>query len=121
MIAQQEAMLQEENKMRESEKKKFLNIVSKQEHQMLAQDKADAQKNESEKKDTIKPVVFNNIDASTGKPTPLKDTTSLTPMELQKKLESNQKKLNVQDKKITGSIENLNHAISDADKLINSL
>jgi hypothetical protein len=50
----------------------------------LAQDKAEAKTPEETKLD-VKPVVFNNIDAATGKPAPLKDIVTLTPMEADKK------------------------------------
>ena len=68
--------------MRESEKNKFLNIVSEKEKYALVQDKSESQT--SQRKDDIKPIVFTNIDASTGKQAPLKDITSPTPMEIAK-------------------------------------
>jgi len=71
--------------MREQEKNKFLNIVSEKERYALAQDKAAP--TTVDVKSDVKPIVFNNIDAATGKSVELKDTTSLTPMEMEKKKE----------------------------------
>lgn len=78
MVAQQEAQLAEENKVRESEKHKFLDIVSAKEKQTLAQADVPA------KKEAFQPVVFENFDAATGKRVELKKVETLTPMELEK-------------------------------------
>jgi hypothetical protein len=69
-----------------------LNIVSEKERYVLAQDKVASQAQEKDVKLDVKPIVFQNIDAATGKPAELKDVTTLTPMEAEKKkLENNQK------------------------------
>ena len=92
--------------------------MSEKEQYALAQDKKG---DEKALKDDVKPIVFNNIDASTGLPAPLKDTTSLTPMEAvkkQKETETNQKILEHQDKSVVAKVEQMNSSISQADRLI---